>query len=255
MTRTILAAASWAVCALLLAGPVAAVQSPEPAARDEPAADLAGELARAKARIAELEAEVAALKAQLAAAPSVAPKAPPSATADPFAHPSAIRRSLEAEYTDSLAEALPAPGDAAATAIFRRELDRWVASVNRSYRKPVRWNVRVKKTETQGDRLLATLVPLDPASGDPAGDEFTVPIEARIARRVAATARNSSNSDPWVLVGTFVPEVRARPERMSRGDFDTPPLIGPGAELLWRVEVESLVPERREPPAPAAPSR
>ena len=52
--------------------------------------------------------------------------------------------------------------------------------------------------------------------------------------------------------------VRFQPGRMQRGDFDNPPLLGPGAEFLWRLEVGSLVPGRREKPAesetPAAPS-
>lgn len=259
MPRSILAAASGTIISLIIAGTLPAAQAADAPPAGESAADLADELAKARARIAELEAEVAALKARLAGAPPTA--APPPTTApdaDPFANPASIRRRLETDYTAQLAEALPAPGDAAAMANFRRELERWVASVNRSYRKPVRWNVRVSRTEPQGDRLRMTLVPLDPASGEPAGDEFIATAESRIARRVAAAARNASGSDPWTLVGTFIPEINARPERMSRGDFDHPPLIGPGAELFWRVEIESLVPERRERPLPvdpAAPSR
>ena len=174
-------------------------------------------------------------------------------SADPFESPTAIRRGLEGDYTRSLAVRLPATGDQAATAIFRRELERWVAGANRSYRHPVRWYGRLVRTQPQGERLAVTLAPVDPVSGDPLGEEFTVTLEPRIARRLSNPARPTAG-DPWVLAGTFVPEIRANPDRMDRGIFDNPPLLGPGAEFRWRIEVESLVPTRREPAAePAAP--
>jgi len=231
------------------------------AADDPPAAappvDQAEELAKAKARIAELEAEVAALKAQLAGGASApSPTAPPPPTGEArFASPAAIFRTLSDDYTASLAELLPAPGDPAETAIFRRELERWVAGVNRSYRRAVRWNCRLARTEPNGEGMVATIEPMDAATGESLGEPCLVALEPRIARRVASAARGRIGGDPWILTGTFVPEVRFQPGRMQRGDFDNPPLLGPGAEFLWRLEVASLVPGRREGPAePAAPA-
>jgi uncharacterized small protein (DUF1192 family) len=239
-----------------VAAPAEPVEEPNEALAEE----LAEELARAKARIAELEAEVAKLRAELAARtatppPPAAPATPPPADDDPFASPASIRRTLESDYTRSLAESLPAAGDAGGAAAFRRELERWVAAANRSYRNPVRWSVRTVDREPRGDRLLVTLEPIDPKTGDSLGDAFPVLLESRLARRWASTARTSPSDATWTLVGTFVPEIRANPARMARGDFDNPPLIGPGAELFWRIEAESLTPARRERPAePAAPA-
>lgn len=240
------------IAIVLLAIPHALARSAvadPPAAADSPAdpgEDLAEELAKAKARIAELEAEVAALRAQVASGPAAPPKLP--VQTDPFESPGSIRSALEADYTKALAEALPAPGDAAAAALFRRELERWVASVNRTFRQAVRWNARLLKAEPQGERLLVTLVPVDPESGISLGEEYTASLDPRIARRLPAAARNRPDGEAWVVTGTFVPEIRFRPERMERGIFDNPPLLGPGAEFLWRIEVESMVPARRGKP-------
>ena len=257
MSRSSVRPCASLVAFALVAAPAVPMGPDDPPATVAPAG-LAEELAKAKARIAELEAEVAALRAQIAGAPPVPAAAAPAADADPFASPAAIRRALESDYTRSLAERLPAAGDATATAIFRRELERWVAGANRGYRHPVRWNGRLLKSEPSGERLLVTLEPIDPRSGDSLGEAFTVALEPRIARRMAAAARANVNGEPWTVVGTFVPEVRANPDRMERGDFDNPPLLGPGAELFWRLEVDSLVPARREKPAetaaPAAPA-
>lgn len=262
MTRTASLRTAFVSAALLPLG-LAAAPAPRPA--DPPAATapagLADELTKAKARIAELEAEVARLKAQLATPPAAAPAAPassPVADTAPFASPASVRLALEGDYTRSLAERLPAAGDQTAAAIFRRELERWVAGANRSYRHAVRWHGRLVRTQPQGERLAVTLAPVDPVSGDSLGEEFTATLEPRIARRLSDRARTAAG-DPWTLVGTFIPEIRANPDRMERGIFDNPPLLGPGAEFRWRVEVESLVPARREPPAepatePAAPA-
>lgn len=260
-TRPVLRLA--AVLAVSFAVPHPGAIAADPPATPDAPADLAGELARAKARIAELEAEVAALKAQLASSPAAAPPAVPVQSnpvpvqPDPFASPGSIRAALEADYTKALAETLPSPGDPAATAAFRRELERWIASANRTFRHAVRWNARLVRSEPQGERLLVTLVPVDPASGASLGEEYTASLEPRIARRLPAAARNRTDGEPWVVAGTFVPEIRYRPERMERGIFDNPPLLGPGAEFLWRLEVESMVPDRRERPGepPAAPTR
>lgn len=250
---------------LLLHGQAVAamtIAADDPPAGNAPA-DPADELAKAKARIAELEAEVAALKARLAASPSApvppTPVQPSAPTGEArFTSPASIFRTMSDEYTRSLAELLPAPGDSAETAIFRRELERWVASVNRSYRHPVRWSGRLVRLEPKGDGMVATMEPIDAATGETLGEAYSVPLEARVARRVAAAARGQPQGETWVLTGTFVPEVRFQPGRMQRGDFDNPPLLGPGAEFLWRLEVGSLVPGRREKPAesetPAVPS-
>lgn len=243
----------------LASTPSSAFAADDPPAAATPA-DQAEELAKAKARIAELEAEVAALKAQLAGGvPAASPTSPPSPTGEArFASPAAIFRTLSDDYTTSLAELLPTPGDPAETAIFRRELERWVASVNRTYRHAVRWNCRLARTEAKGEGMVATIEPIDAATGASLGEPCSVALEPRIARRVASAARGRAGDDPWILTGTFVPEVRFQPDRMQRGDFDNPPLLGPGAAFLWRLEVDSLVPGRREKPAepakPAAPN-
>lgn len=247
-----------AIVSMLLTAPIPAVAAPEEPPAVAPA-DPADELAKAKARIAELEAEVARLKSQLATGasptPASAPAATPPADADPYASPTTIRRALESDYTSSLAERLPPPGDAAAAAIFRRELERWVAAANRSHRQAVRWHGRLVRTQPQGERLLVTLAPVDPVSGESLGEEFTATLEPRLARRLSNSVRSNAEGEAWTLLGTFIPEIRANPDRMERGVFDNPPLLGPGAEFRWRVDVESLVPARREKPAePAAPA-
>jgi hypothetical protein len=212
-------------------------------------AELEAEIVRLRAEIVRLETELARLKAPPAnpSAPAAAP-----ADADPFASPQAIRRALERDYTKSLAERLPPTGDAAAGAIFRRELERWVAGANRSYRQAVRWHGRLVRIQPQGDRAVVTLAPVDPVSGDSLGEEFTAVLEPRIARRLSNAGRSSPVGETWALTGVFIPEIGANPARMERGIFDNPPLLGPGAEFRWKVEVESLVPVRREKPAPPA---
>jgi len=247
--RAVLAVAALAAAFLASGASAAAPRDDAPAVAAE---DLAKDLAAARARIAELEAEVAALTAALAAAggsvatPAAAPVA--SAPTSEFASAGAVRKALEAEYTKALAESLPAPGDAAARARFVTALDRWVATVNRSHRKQVNWTVRVTRAVPHGDRLALTLEPIDPTSGTAIDEAFTIALEPRLARRVQERGRVTPSDQPWTLVGVFVPEIRGNAARMERGIFDQPPLLGPGAEFLYRIEPQSLAPVRRAAP-------
>lgn len=227
---------------------------------------LEKELDLARQRNGELEGRIAQLERELAArraAPpaSTQPTSPPldeeEITVDesiPNASPRALFNAIIASHDEAMADMdWGAAGDRNRRA-YLKKLDGWRNGVNRQFRSPIKWYVRVVdgRISPAGHRII-TLVAVDPQTDVRLGNPFQVVLTQNLVDRLARYEARGE-LDVLILRGTLVPEVHVNEERLDRGSFDNPPLIGPFAEFMYRVDVASLVLPREELKEPAPPA-
>lgn len=224
--------------------------------------DLQKELKAAQDRLKVLEAQITQLQQQLAAAraggPSVRTPVPPlepeKVTIDervPHASPRALLVALVTSYQKAVENMeIGKPGDGKRRAYIKK-LEGWKASVDREFRGPITWHVRVLESRNgRGGERTVALQAVDPVTGVVLGDSFDVLLSTTVAERLA-WYEDHGELEVMVLRGTLVPDVRINEQRESRGSFDNPPFIGPFGEFVYSVEVKSLTPAKDEKPQPA----
>lgn len=208
--------------------------------------DLERELEAARARIQELEREVEVLRRALAASPGQTPspgtEPPPIDLSNPTSSPPALLQTLMDEYDAAMVEMKHGVAGSGERAAYLRTVTRWVASVNRQYRKPIEWHVRVEEaTAARGGSDMRVVV-VDPESSRAIGEPFTVAVPRAIARRYDHLRQRGEDISTLVLRGVLVPDVQVNENRAERGPFNNPPFIGPFAEFGFDLEPRSLLP-------------
>ncbi len=208
------------------------------------------------ARVAELETRLAATQQPaVPASPATPPKfvapaiSPEVVTIDesiPHASPRALFNAAVASYEQATAGIEKGqPGDGLRRGYIKK-LDGWRGKVNREFRSPIKWYVRVidSRQGSDGQRMF-TLVAVDPQTDVRLGDQFDVNLAKPLVNRLA---RSESRCELGVMIlrGTLIPEIRINEVREVRGSFDKPPFIGPFAEFLFHVDVSSLTQPRED---------
>ncbi len=219
--------------------------------------DLEHEFDAAQNRIGELEREVARLKQMIKALratrlPSTTAPAPPKVTIDesiPHASPRALFKAVVRSYDQEIESLEIDADDPRQSTVYLRAVHHWAAGVNREFRSPIEWHVRV--LDGEGTRRWATvkLRAVDPITHADLGDAFDVRLSRTLARRLD---EQLSRHNVLVVRGTLIPGVRVNERRTDRGAFDKPKFIGPYAEFDFTVEVAIFMPAQ-PPPAPPQP--
>jgi hypothetical protein len=219
-------------------------------------ADLERELEQARAENGELQTEIERLEQlleELQAGASARPGDPSQARpekvvtideSEPWASPRALLAALQTAYEEQLGELEMGdrPGDVPRN-VYMRELRKWTAGVNREYRAPIQWHVRVVAPLTfQNNQYRIELQAVDPKTDVQLGDAFEAFLSRREARRLQERAERYSADDALVLKGILIPRVRINEDRATAGPFNNPPLVGPFAELTMAVDLQSLLP-------------
>jgi hypothetical protein len=219
------------------------------------------EIDRLKDQISELRQRLDDLRRAPRPATRPAAPEPEKVTIDesiPGASPRALFRAVRESYDKATANLdMGRPGDGRRRA-FLKKLEGWKSSVDREFRGPITWHVRVIDTRDQdihADRsreLVVTLQAVDPETDVKLGEPFDVPLSRALADRLT---RYGHRGDVGVLVlrGILSPNIRINEERTERGSFDNPPFIGPFAEFGYAIEAHGLKPveeDRKEHPAP-----
>ena len=220
-------------------------------------ADLEAELEAARAEIAALRAEIVALRALLedagqAAPPSTAPPPEPEVTVDeskPQASPRALLAAIIEDYQQETAdwETGTGPDDSDRTAYLRR-LGRWAAGVNREYRLPVEWHVRILEPAVRvGRDYRLRLRAVDPETDAQLGDPFDAVLSRSVASRLREREERYGLEDQLLLKGVVQPNVMINQERTERGAFDNPRFVGPFVEFEFTVQAQTIVPVPKAP--------
>lgn len=224
-------------------------------------ADLQSALEAARKRITELEDQIApTLGTKGSKASPAKPKTNPAQTTNSSADPndatlmkspeqaeSAIRAAYRSDYA---ASGLPEFGSdkwSEDEAIYERWLRKWIASTDRNFRKSVSWTVVIERSfRANRTESVATLVAWNPEENEQIGDPFQVRIPTRTLERIYRAMRIAGGTVALKLQGVYIPHLQFNRNRIARGPFDTPPFIGPMAELRWSLDVKSLSPVRQE---------
>ena len=204
---------------------------------------LEKELAEAHATIATLKAEIAQLKA----AGGVAPTPPaPAAELTPDQALLSVQHFTRFSREAYLRDVAPLVGTDLRSESGRgggqRTLEKWVGSMNRDWRKPVKWTVVVREIERRPDGASARIQVVDGTTGESFGDVVTLPLDERQAKRLESFGRRPNQSGYWNLAAVFTPQLTVNMARLDPGVFDTPPYIGPGVEFRYTLVAESLTP-------------
>lgn len=235
--------------------------------------DLQSELDAANREIETLRERIERLEAQLAAARRAA--VPPPATrptpepervtvdeTKPHASPRALFKALMESYSQATSDMDPGRAGSPNRRAYVKKLESWKGAVDRQFRGPITWHVRVvdaRNIDINRDRareIVVTLLAVDPETDVRLGGPFDVRLSRTLAERIDRL-EDRGELDVLVLRGTILPDIRINEQRTERGSFDNPPFIGPFAEMLYRIEVKSLMPveeDREQPPASTQPT-
>jgi cell division protein FtsB len=249
------------LAAFVLLAPPAAAQSTSELRQENQrlrarVTDLERELEQARAENDELRAEIERLKQLVEELrkgtpdqPSGQPQAPAERKvtideSDPSASPGSLLAALQTSYQENLGEfdMGEQSGDVQRKA-FLRHVREWVAGANREFRMPIKWHVRiVEPLAFENNRFRIELQAVDPKTGVELDDPFDAVLSRREARRLEERFDRYSLDDTFMLQGVLEPGVRVNPDRATAGPFNNPPIVGPFAELLMTVDLQSLRP-------------
>lgn len=212
--------------------------------------------------IARLEAQIERLRRTSSGSSEPAELEPERVTIDesePTASPRALFRALQDGYRENLGGMeIGSIGDRNRD-VYLRAVDRWASSVNREYRQPITWTVRISDAATLQRGVQFTVQAVDPVTDVELGDSFPVLITNRtLIRRLEMMGDAGQLFDQKLeMKGVLIPDVRVNRNRESEGAFNTPPFIGPFAEFYMGVEAQSIRPasEAQQDEQPEAPGQ
>lgn len=234
-------AASTSTLALPLAPqtPPPAPSSNEAKALAERVKALEAELAQAKARIAELESQLAQ---QAAPAPNGATQptaAPTDAEADAGKITSVAQffAKAKAEYALAFPSSADAPPESPAA--LKRSLDRFAVSMNRAWKQQVRWSAILKKADRAADGTTLTVQPIN-EDGSARGEPIQMHVDTVRNRRLDTILQRAQPEETYTINALFIPRLTANADRMKEGVFNNPPLVGPGIEFRYEIDVDGL---------------
>lgn len=210
--------------------------------------ELRRELDAARQQIEALNVRIAELESQLrsggtSGGPRIVPPPPVvEVTIDesvPTASPRALFNSIVADYEETMGDKeIGNAGDRSRIA-YLRHVENWQAKVNREFREPIDWHVKLLERQPAPRGMAAYLVAVDPVTGAELGDPFWAHLQPAIARRVEAMLERTK-ATVFQLKGVLRPAVTLDVDRMSPGPFDSPKYIGPFAEFEFTVDAHSL---------------
>jgi hypothetical protein len=241
--------------ALLLAGPtcgvVAAQGTPDLASENQRLQGevdrLTRELKASQDRVKILEQQLTALQRARGSATQPATE-PEKVTVDesvPTASPRALYNAMTSSYGEHLSTMqIGSAGDSTRRG-YMRKVEQWKGLVDREFRGPITWHVRLVGNETIRPNQPIRLTAVDPVTSVQLGDAFEVTLPRLAAERLAKMQQRSELG-VMVLRGIVAPAVRVADDRETRGPIDNPPFIGPFAEFIYSVQVQSLLPVKED---------
>jgi hypothetical protein len=205
--------------------------------------DTQRELEAAKRRIAELEQQVESLR-RGESPPTPKEKRPPKEEGEdgPASSPLALFNAVVASYEQAMEGHDVGRSGSRERAAYMRALRTWRSGVNRDFRAPVAWHVRVLDEEMRGRIYALTLLAVDPTTHEQRGDPFEINLPVGVGRRYAQL-RARRDVEVFVLRGVVTPHVQIDETRAERGIFDRPRFISPFAEFGFAIEqIRSFMP-------------
>ena len=244
--------------------------------------DLEAEVASLRERVLALEEMIEALKADEAARnkatelPEEGTKPPPNttpppnlevpgdATPPPLESPKTLLAKMRSEFdTDLLRDPSFILGvnspDERAQEEAHSVLESWIDRMNRIYKKPITWPVKILKvlSRINGD-VVYTLQVLSP-DGSPAGKPFLQPAPARIARRVSAW-RVQPDLSQLILKGMLEPRLTIIERRIDENKINSEVVFDDGGVEVnawirfdFTVRLSSIMPIFVRPTSKTAP--
>jgi hypothetical protein len=219
-------------------------------------ADLRVELEAARQEITDLKAEVDRLRALLDAAgqappAKASPMPEPQVTIDessPDASPRALLKAIIEAYQEETADLNMGTGPDDPDRIgYLRRLNRWVAGVNREYRLPVEWHVRILEPAVRAGRnYRLRLQAVDPKTGVHLGDPFDAILSGSLASRLREHEERYGLDEQLLLKGVILPRVAVNEQRTEPGTFDNPRFVGPFVEFDFIVQAQTILPAPEE---------
>lgn len=219
--------------------------------------DLERELKTAQDRIAQLEQRLAAAPNTSGTTTTGSVPTEEKVTIDetiPTASPRALLKALSASYENDPGKLDMGKGGDGKRRAYLRRLEGWKATVEREFRGPIKWHV---KMTGPGDPPFVNgnervrFVAVDPETGVQLGAPFDVSLNRPSSDRLAAW-RAKGEADVLVLTGILDPMVNINENRTTRGSFDNPPFIGSFAEMGFDISVQSLTLPKDEAKASTA---
>lgn len=194
-------------------------------------------------------------------APATTPAQPastPSAAANPFENTVTVLEAIRARFKADFA-GRPAPQagvqDDRLVRLWMTEAERWANSINREFRRPIHWNVRVLGAETSGRSWRMQVISVDPATRGDIGHPFEIQLQQTQATSYERSIRLGTAGEDFTLRGTYIPQVVLNPTRFDVGLFDNPPFVGTFLEYGFRISVTSFMPvDARRRPGTTAPT-
>ncbi len=258
-----------AVFAILMLSGTAIAQSQNEIRRENQrlrtqAADLERELEAARSEIEVLKTRIAELEDRLAergspASNATKPLEPEEVTIDesePHASPRALLKAIQDDYQEATKDLETGDGrNSVARGLYLKKLERWSVKINRQFKKPIEWHVRLVDGDeqlTSGAReIVMHLEAVDPVTDVTLGDGLDAALSGCSAMHLERRLDREGRNGVLILKGVLHPLVRINRDREridSFGPFDNPRFIGPFAEFEFEVQVQTVLPKPKEKP-------
>ncbi len=155
----------------------------------------------------------------------------------PMASPESMFNAVKQSYLAELDE--KPRGTDSEKRRFIGDAKRWARARNQEHRGPVRWIARVESTKPgDGRELIVQWRSVDPGSGLPFGEPFTLIASPRDAGRIQSSATHSV----WELDGVATLRLEVDENLVAPSVFTARRLIGPYVEFAFNFDVRSMSP-------------
>ena len=214
---------------------------------------LSEELKSAQDQIVLLQKQIEQLKLTLdqatrngpAASTATAPTAQGMDTAKPEDNPQALFNAMKKDYAEATQEhEIGEKGDRVRAA-YRRVVERWIAYANRHYKSKIEWHVTIFDGPQPTRESSLKLQAVDPSTGETIDHPFSIALNRQLARRFRKL-RQKGELDTFILKGVVIPNVKLTTQTETTNPFHNPKLVGPFALFGYSINVNTIVPIKKE---------
>lgn len=158
---------------------------------------------------------------------------------DPHASPRAMFNAMKESYEETFTDMEIGEANDRQRSLYLRSVERWRARINREMRGTIEWQARVIEAEDTRAGYLLRVVAVDPKTEVRLGEQFTIELPRRHARRYEQLV-DRGQAERVRIRGVLTPDVQVNHDRRESGPFNVPPLIGPFAEFGFRIDVQAV---------------
>lgn len=214
---------------------------------------LSEELKSAQDQIVLLQKQIEQMKLTLdqaarngsAASTPTAPTAQGMDSTKPEDNPQALFNAMKKAYAEATqVHEIGEKGDRVRAA-YRRVVDRWIAYANRHYKSKIEWHVTIFEQPQSTRPSSLKLQVVEPSTGKTIDQPFSINLNRQLIRRLGKLEQQGQ-LDIFILKGVLIPKLKMTARSDTANAFHNPRLVGAFAQFGFLIDVNTIVPIKKE---------